>query len=85
MDLIACAASTSSYITVDGIQFTSPYFSGSSLLVSGPSADVPSDYEDTQRFYTNTQSVFQNLRSGQMGYGRLDTYSINYYLQKQGL
>ena len=85
VDLIACAASTSSYITVDGIQFTSPYFSGSSLLVSGPSADVPSDHEDTQRFYTNTQSVFQNLRSGKMGYGRLDMYSINYYLQKQGL
>lgn len=85
VDLIACAASTSSYITVGGIQFTSPYFSGSSLLVSGPSAAAPSDYENTQRFYTNTQAVFNRLRSGEMDYGRLDAYSINYYLQKQGL
>lgn len=85
VDLIACAASTSNYITVDGIQFTLPYFSGSSLLVSGPSAAIPSDYENTQHFYTNTRSVFNKLRSGEMSYGRLDAYSINYYLQKQGL
>lgn len=85
VDLVACAASTSTYITVDGIQFTLPYFNGSSLLVSGPSAAVPSDNENTQRFYTNTQAVFNKLKSGEMGYGRLDAYSINYYLQKQGL
>ena len=85
VDLIACAASSSNYITVDGIQFSLPYFSGSTLLVSGPSAAIPSQYEDTQRFYTNTQSVFNKLRSGEMSYGRLDAYSINYYLQKQGL
>lgn len=85
VDLIACAASTSSYITVDGIQFTTPYLSGSSVMVSGPSATIPSDYENTQRFYTNTQAMFNKLRSGEVGYGRLDAYSVNYYLQKQGL
>lgn len=85
VDLIACAASTSSYITVDGIQFTLPYYSGSSLLVWGPSGDTPSDDEDIQRFYTNTQSMLNNLRSGKIGCGRMDMYSINYYLQKQGL
>lgn len=85
VDLIACAASTSSYITVDGIQFTSHYYNGNSLLVSGPSSEVPEDYEMTQFFYTNTQSVFNKLRSGEMSYARLDAYSINYYLQKQGL
>ena len=85
VDLIACAASTSSYITVDGIQFTLPYFSGSSLLVSGPSADAPWDNENSQRFYTNTQFVFNKLRSGDIGHSRLDSYSINYYLQKQEL
>lgn len=84
MDLIACAASTSSYIAVDGIQFTLPYFSGSSLLVSGPSGATSSDNESTQRFYTNTQSMFHKLNSGELSYGRLDAYSINYYLQKQG-
>ncbi len=84
VDLIACAASTSSYITVDGIQFTFPYFSGSSMLVSGPSITDLADY-DTQRFYANTQAVFNDLKSSQMGCARLDTYSINYYLQKQGL
>lgn len=85
VDLIACAASTSNYITVDGIQFTLPYFSGSTLLVTGPYAVTPSDYENTQRFYSNTQSVFNQLKSGEMSYGRMDLYSINYYLQKQGL
>ena len=85
VDLIACAASTSSYITVDGIQFSLPYFSGNSLLVSEPSAEIPADYENAQLFYTNTQSVFNKLRSGEMCCGRLDAYSINYYLQKQGL
>lgn len=85
VDLIACAASTSSYITVDGIQFTLPYFNGNSLLVSGPYSEIPSDYETTQHFYTNTQFVFNQLKSGEMSYGRLDAYSINYYLQKQGL
>ena len=85
VDLIACAASTSNYITVDGIQFTSPYFSGSSLLVLGPSADTLSADESTQRFYSNTQAVLNKLRSGELGCGRMDTYSINYYLQKQGL
>ena len=85
VDLIACAASSSSYIAVDGIQFTSPYFSGSSLLVLGPSTCTDSDDEDTQRFYTNTQLVLNNLRTGEMGCARLDMYSINYYLQKEGL
>ena len=84
LDLIACAASTSSYVAVDGIQFTLPFFSGSSLLVSGPEAMDPSNY-DTQRFYTNTQSVFNQLRTGEMGYARLDAYSVNYYLQKKEL
>ena len=85
MDLIACAASSSSYIAVDGIQFTTPYFSGSSLLVLGPSTCTDSDDEVTQRFYTNSQLVLNNLRSGEMACGRLDMYSINYYLQKEGL
>lgn len=85
VDLIACAASTSTYITVDGIQFTLPYLDGNSLLVSGPADTISPDTESTQRFYTNTQFVFNKLRSGEMGHGRLDAYSINYYLQKQGL
>lgn len=85
VDLIACAASSSNYITVDGIQFTLPYYNGSSLLVLGPSSDTLSDDQDTQRFYTNTQLMLNNLRSGKMGSGRMDMYSINYYLQKQGL
>lgn len=84
VDLIACAASTSSYIAVDGIQFSLPYFSGSSLLVSSPAATDPGDY-DTQRFYTNTQKVLNTLRQNEMGYARLDAYSVNYYLQKRVL
>ena len=85
VDLIACAASTSSYITVGGIQFTSPYFNGSSALVLGLSATTPSDCENSQRFYTNTQLILNKLRAGEMNCGRLDMYSINYYLQKQEL
>lgn len=84
VDIIACAASTSSYIAVDGIQFSLPYFSGSSLLVSSPTATDPADY-DTQRFYTNTQKVLNSLRKDEMGYARLDAYSANYYLQKKVL
>ena len=84
VDIIACAASTSSYIAVDGIQFSLPYFSGSSLLVSSPAATDPADY-DTQRFYTNTQRVLNSLRKDEMGYARLDAYSANYYLQKKVL
>ena len=85
VDLIACAASTSSYITVGGIQFTYPYFNGSSVVVLGPSISTPPDDEDSQRFYSNTQAVLNNLRTGEMGCGRLDMYSVNYYLQKQEL
>ncbi len=84
VDIIACAASTSSYIAVDGIQFSLPYFSGSSLLVSSPTATDPANY-DTQRFYTNTQKSLNSLRKGDMGYARLDAYSVNYYMQKKVL
>lgn len=80
-DIVACAATSSAYIAVDGMQFSLPYFTGSTVLVF--SSD--DDSENAERFYTNTQNVLDKMRVDEIKSARLDFYSVNYYLQKKEL
>ena len=81
-DMVACAATSSAYVAVDGIQFSLPYFRSNTISVSAQAASDISD-NDTWQFYTNTQYILDKMRKGTEDNARLDFYSLTYYLQKK--
>lgn len=81
-DIVACAATSSAYIAADGMKFSMPYFTGSTVSVS---TNKGKNTNSEEQFYTNTQYILNKMRNNSKELARLDFYSVNYYLQKKML
>lgn len=84
-DIVACAATSSAYIATDGMKFTLPYFTSSTVSVYIPDVSDKVGNDKNEQFYTNTQDALNKMRSNVEQQARLDFYSVNHYLNKKML
>lgn len=82
IDMIACAATNSELVSIDGIQLSLPYFSSSSVVACSDGF-LSHHHDDVKEFRTNTEGALEDVRSQDYYSVRLDSYSLNYYLRKK--
>lgn len=82
VDIIACVATNSEILSINGLQLTFPYFNSNSVVVCSSYA-LDHDHNEIKEFRANTEATLNDLRSGKHYSIRLDSYSLNYYLRKE--